>query len=164
MSKRLKYLKTILYPKLSWKHNIVKRSIKSPIALYTSKIAIDEICGLMPTITRWLYEAVVESVLLYGLLGEWCPWTNVTAVSASNLLFWSPAPQPMLVILDWYFLDLLVKQNAQMMVLLIGVMMLFWGNIVTSGLFLTFFNRNFSFFTPTMDFWLENHDVFSWTR
>lgn len=55
----MNYLGVILDPKLSWKDNVIEIDIGA--------LCLQKSFEFRPTITRWLYTAVVEPVLLYGV-------------------------------------------------------------------------------------------------
>lgn len=80
-SEKAKYLGIILDRKLNWNLNLDERIRKAQVAWYTCKGCIGKKWGINPTITKWIYTAVVRPILSYGILVWWHCTKKVTATS-----------------------------------------------------------------------------------
>ena len=63
-----KYLGVILDGRLSWKLNLEERTYKANKAFYACNRLHGKKWGLKPTITRWVYTAIVRPILLYVVM------------------------------------------------------------------------------------------------
>lgn len=68
---KAKYLGIILDRKLSWHPNLEERKKKALIAWHTTKKCIGKTWGFKPSVTLWIYTAIVRPILSYGSLVWW---------------------------------------------------------------------------------------------
>lgn len=64
----VKYLGLYLDPKLLWNEHILKKSGAAVRALWQCKQAVRSTWGVSAKLTKWIYEAVVKPLLVYGCL------------------------------------------------------------------------------------------------
>ena len=71
LAKEVKYLGLIVDSKLSWGPNTVNRVKKATTAFYCCRGAIGRNWGLSPKSILWIYQMVIEPILLYGVNVWW---------------------------------------------------------------------------------------------